>query len=181
MNACRPLDPIFLLLCLVLCASPSLAFTTTNQRARRPLTATSSSRSPTDVQGDQQQHPAVVGWPDKYVSEGGSKATKDDSRIISDAFEVHPATESELANLDVQHWPTWTTGDKPKWDVGNRVVDKEMPYGELSYMITGKLEIIPHSTGIAVVVTPGDLVTFPKGFVASWQVLEELTWHYYLY
>ena len=179
MNTCRPLDPIFLLLCLVLCASSSLAFTTTiSQRARRPLTTVASS-SPTDVQKD--QHPAVVGWPDKYVSEGGSEVTKDDSRIISDAFEVHPATESELADLDVQHWPKWTTGDKPKWDVGNRVVDKEMPYGELSYMITGKLEIIPKSTGVPVVVKPGDLVTFPKGFVASWQVLEELTWHYYLY
>lgn len=122
-----------------------------------------------------------MGWPDKYVAEGGSEETKDESRVISETFEVHPAAESEMKNLDVKNWPTWTTGDKPKWDVGNQVVDKEMPYGELSYMIKGKLEIIPKSTGVPVVVSPGDLVTFPKGFVASWQVLEELTWHYYLY
>lgn len=130
---------------------------------------------------EEEFHPAVVGWPEKYVVEGGSEETKDESRVISETFEVHPATESERENLDVKHWPTWTTGDKPKWDVGNQVVDKEMPYGELSYMIKGKLEIIPKSTGVPVVVSPGDLVTFPKGFVASWQVLEELTWHYYLY
>ena len=174
----KPFGPIFLLLCFLLCASSSWGFTTTlSQRQRRPLTVPSS--SPTGIQED--QHPAVVGWPEKYVSQGGSEATKDDSRVISEVFKVHPATESELQDLDVPHWPTWTTGDKPKWDVGNQVVDKEMPYGELSYMITGKLEIIPQSTGVPVVVTPGDLVTFPKGFVASWQVLEELTWHYYLY
>ncbi len=130
---------------------------------------------------DEEQHPAVVGWPEKYVAEGGSEENKENFRIISEVFEVHPATDSEMKDLDVKNWPTWTTGDKPKWDVGNQVVDKEMPYGELSYMITGKLEIIPKSTGVPVVVSPGDLVTFPKGFVASWQVLEELTWHYYLY
>ena len=28
---------------------------------------------------------------------------------------------------------------------------------------------------------PGDFVTFPEGFVSDWTVLEELTWHYYLY
>jgi len=128
-------------------------------------------------------HPAVAGWPEKYVAEGGSSDTKDTSRVISDTFDVHEASDSELKELDVEHWPTWTTGDKPKWDVGNQVVDKEMPYGELSYMIRGRLEIIPQSskTGQPIVVKPGDLVTFPKGFVASWKVLEELTWHYYLY
>ena len=56
-----------------------------------------------------------------------------------------------------------------------------MPYGELSYMITGRLDIIPQSTGQAITVEPGDFITFPKGFVASWKVLEEVTWHYYLY
>jgi hypothetical protein len=134
-----------------------------------------------DSNGDGEEHPAVVGWPEKYVNAGGSPGTKDELRVISDDFEVHPAIDSELKTLDVSRWPTWTTGDKPKWDVGNQIVDKEMPYGELSYMMTGTLELIPKSTGVPVLVTPGDLVTFPKGFVASWKVLEELTWHYYLY
>ena len=102
-------------------------------------------------------------------------------RILSLEFDVHKASEEELSELDVKHWPTWSTDDKPKWDVGNQVVDKEMPYGELSYVISGKLEIIPQSTGVPVIVSVGDFVTFPQGFVASWKVLEELTWHYYLY
>jgi len=65
--------------------------------------------------------------------------------------------------------------------VGNLVPDKEMPYGELSYVTEGKLEITPQNTGVPVIVGEGDLVTFPEGFVASWKVLEELTWNYYLY
>ena len=128
-------------------------------------------------------HPAVEAWPERYASAGGTPGGSDDTppRAISDVFDVHAATDRELEELDVGHWPTWTTADKPKWGVGNLVADKEMPYGELSYMIRGKLEIVPRSTGVPVVVGPGDLVTFPEGFVASWKVLEELTWHYYLY
>ena len=169
--------PLFLVCVLY---GSSGAFTPRSTPARSSFSTTSALCS-SENSVEQEQHPAVEGWPEKYVAEGGSEDTKDDSRVISETFEVHPATESELNDLDVRHWPTWTTGDKPKWDVGNKVVDKEMPYGELSYMITGKLEIIPKSTGVPVIVSPGDLVTFPKGFVASWQVLEELTWHYYLY
>ena len=59
--------------------------------------------------------------------------------------------------------------------------DKVMPYGELSYLISGKLEIVPKETGVPVIVSPGDFVTFPEGFESDWTVLEELTWHYYLY
>ena len=125
-------------------------------------------------------HPAVEGWEEKYNDAGGTQKISK-SWILSTEFDVHAATESELANLDVKHWPEWTTGDKEKWSVGNQVVDKEMPYSELSYVTSGKLEIIPQSTGEAVTVNVGDFVTFPKGFVASWKVLEELTWNYYLY
>jgi len=161
-------------------------------------------------------HPAVEGWEQKYIDAGGrsasggadkeqktisssSASSSDDDkllvgpRLVSTEFEVHAATETELSNLDVKHWPVWTTGDKEKWSVGNQIVDKEMPYGELSYVISGKLEIIPslssdNTTGdssssvvVPVIVSVGDFVTFPKGFVASWKVLEELTWNYYLY
>ncbi len=48
-------------------------------------------------------------------------------------------------------------------------------------MVLGKLEIVPRSTGVLSIVLEGDLVTFLKGFVALWKVLEELTWNYYLY
>lgn len=86
-----------------------------------------------------------------------------------------------MERLDVFRWPTWITGDKEKWAMGNQVVNKAMPYGELSCMISGRLEIIPQATGQAVVVKPGDCVTFPKGFAASWKALEEVKRHYYLY
>lgn len=127
-------------------------------------------------------HPAVIGWPEKYTEGGGNIQDETTGPVIlSTEFQIQKASTSQLQQLDVMHWPTWTTSDKPKWTVGNQVVDKEMPYGELSYVLSGKLEIIPQSTGLPEIVNVGDFVTFPKGFVASWKVLEELTWHYYLY
>lgn len=121
----------------------------------------------------QQVHPAVEGWPEKYTGTGGP-------RVLHQGFFVEKATDQILEELDVANWPTWTTSDKPKWTVGNQNVDKVMPYSELSYVIKGKLEIIPPS-GDKVIIREGDLVTFPEGFCSSWRVLEELTWHYYLY
>ena len=61
------------------------------------------------------------------------------------------------------------------------LVASRLASAELSYLITGKLEIVPQETGVPVIVSPGDFVTFPEGFVSDWTVLEELTWHYYLY
>mmetsp|Transcript_26227 Transcript_26227/g.37445 ORF Transcript_26227/g.37445 Transcript_26227/m.37445 type:complete len:175 (+) Transcript_26227:57-581(+) len=142
----------------------------------------SSSSSSSAQHAVQEGHPAVIGWPEKYTEAGGS--IQDDTagpEIFSTEFQIQKASPSQLQKLDVEHWPTWTTSDKPKWSVGNQVVDKEMPYGELSYVLSGKLEIIPQSTGVPEIVNVGDFVTFPKGFIASWKVLEELTWHYYLY
>ena len=114
----------------------------------------------------------MIGWPEKYSEGGGSI---DDGttgpEILSTEFQIQNASSSQLQQLDVENWPTWTTSDKPKWGVGNQVVDKEMPYGELSYVLSGKLEIIPQSTGVPEIVNVGDFVTFPKGFVASWKVL----------
>lgn len=139
------------------------------------------------LQTTQYYHPAVEGWEQKYIDEGGSCNLSDAAsgcrgpKIISSEFDVHRATEEELNDLDVKNWPEWTTKGNEKWSVGNRVVDKEMPYGELSYVTAGKLEIIPQSSGDRQIVAVGDLVTFPRGFVASWTVLEELTWNYYLY
>ncbi len=146
-----------------------------------------------DTVVEEEEHPAVLGWPQKYAeatsSVGGSSdnnrsdSNKDDvgPRILSTKFQIQKATPSQLQQLDVPHWPTWSTSDKPKWQVDNQVQDKEMPYGELSYVIEGQLEVIPKETGVPEIVNEGDFVTFPKGFVASWKVLKELTWHYYLY
>lgn len=130
-------------------------------------------------------HPAVEGWPEKYAAPAASSNNGRGPRILHSHFAVEPATEYLLYQLDVANWPTWTTSDKPKWAVGNQNRDKIMPYGELSYVLAGKLEIIIPSSTSGVeeryVVEKGDFVTFPEGFQASWRVLEELTWHYYLY
>lgn len=96
-------------------------------------------------------------------------------------FAVEKAAPSQLRELDVQQWPIWTTAGNPKWVEGQQNTNKVMPYGELSYVLQGKLEIIPQETGERTVVEKGDFVTFPRGFVADWRVLEEITWHYYLY
>ena len=135
------------------------------------------------VVDEEEQHPAVLGWPQKYAEAGGKSGSESlgGPRILSNEFAVQKASPSELQELDVHNWPIWTTSDKSKWKVGNQVQDKEMPYGELSYVLSGQLEIIPQSTGIPEIVNVGDFVTFPKGFVASWRVLDELTWHYFLY
>jgi len=136
------------------------------------------------IRNRQRTYPAVIGWPGKY-KEGGGNIQDDASGprvvILGTEFQIQKASPTQLQKLDVAHWPTWTTSDKSKCGVGNLVVDKEMPYGVASYVLSGKLEIIPQSTGVPEIVSVGDFVTFPKGFVASWKVLEELTWHYYLY
>ena len=120
-------------------------------------------------------HPAVAGWPDKY---SGSKRGP---FILHDRFAVQPGDYALLLDLDVMHWPTWTTAGNDRWVENVTRKDKEMPYGELSYLISGKLEVVPRDTGVPVIVNPGDFVTFPEGFVSDWTVLKELTWHYYLY
>lgn len=122
-------------------------------------------------------HPAVAGWPDKYSGTAGGPGP----RILHDAFAVQKADYDLLIQLDVANWPTWTTAGNDRWLEHVTRKDKEMPYGELSYLISGTLEIIPKDTGVPVVVSPGDFVTFPEGFVSDWTVLKELTWHYYLY
>mgnify|MGYP001257195876 CR=1 FL=1 len=122
-------------------------------------------------------HPAVAGWPDKYTGAAGGPGP----RVLHDRFAVQTADYALLQELDVANWPTWTTAGNDRWVENVTRKDKEMPYGELSYLISGKLEIVPKDTGVPVMVNPGDFVTFPEGFVSDWTVVEELTWHYFLY
>jgi hypothetical protein len=122
-------------------------------------------------------HPAVEGWPGKYTGKiGGDRGPRE----LHSEFTVEKATDAHLAELDVLNWPTWTTKGNEKWAEGKVNKDKVMPYGELSYVLSGKLEVIPPS-GERVVIEAGDFVTFPEGFQSTWTCLEELTWHYYLY
>ena len=146
--------------------------------------AEGSSATPTNAAEAEEIHPAVTGWPEKYQGSAlamGGNGSIGGPRILHNDFVVIRASPMALQDLDVANWPIWTTQDKPKWAVGNQNTDKVMPYGELSYVLSGKLEIIPARTGQPVIVEPGNFVTFPQGFQACWKVLEELTWHYYLY
>ena len=52
---------------------------------------------------------------------------------------------------------------------------------ELSYIIKGKMEIIPQATGQPILVQAGDFVTFPDGFACYWYVIEPVVKHWYLY
>ena len=193
------------------------------QSTTNAISATTSETEAAEV--DAGIHPAVAGWPEKYTgsNKSGGGTFHVGPRKISDSFDVvsvpvtrettttssNRSTERLFEELDVENWPTWTTSDKPKWQVGNVVRDKVMPYNELSYVISGKLRITysnnnnsnisssssssrrrsddgssitPTTTGTEVVVIgPGEFVTFPKDFCATWEVLEELTWYYYLY
>lgn len=163
---------------------PGLSFVVLQFHSQNMRTATwlySSAASSSIGMQSQDMHPAVADWPQRYGKDLVGGTFHSGPRILHSAFTVEKATTETLKLLDVLEWPVWTTADKERWAVGKQVTDKEMPYGELSYMVSGRLEIIPKSSGQAFVVNPGDFVTFPKGFVASWKVLDEVTWHYYLY
>ena len=123
-------------------------------------------------------HPAVEGWPAKY---NGAIGGTTGPRVMHNEFAVQKADSWMLMTLDVLNWPTWTTAGNDRWVEHVTREDKEMPYGELSYLTKGQLKIVPKATGVPVIVNPGDFVTFPEGFVSDWTVLKELTWHYYLY
>jgi len=173
---------ILAFLLLVLLAQPSWAFTPSR---KNPPSSSLIPQSPTQLHStaSSEIHPAVQGWPEKYATQGGQLASSQGRgpRILHTEFTVQPATEYQKYQLNVDHWPIWTTSDKPKWTVGNQNKDKIMPYGELSFMISGVLEIISYGQNKVILVQAGDFVTFPQGFQASWRVLEEVTWHYYLY
>merc|ERR1711971_796389 len=109
-------------------------------------------------------HPAVAGWPAKYNGTAGGPGP----RILRGSFAVEPADSGTLVELDVMNWPTWTTVGSDRWAEHVTRRDKKMPYGELSYLVSGQLEIVPKDTGVPVLVNPGDFVTLPEGFVADW-------------
>ncbi|KAJ1450547.1 hypothetical protein M885DRAFT_621608 [Pelagophyceae sp. CCMP2097] len=96
-------------------------------------------------------------------------------------FTVEKATEAQMKEMNVKQWPTWSTKGSVKYVVGQRSPLKIYDVNELSYIIKGSMEIIPQSTGVAVLVQPGDFVTFPDGFPCHWHVIEEVTKGYYLY
>ena len=84
--------------------------------------------------------------------------------------EKNPA-QTRLDALNVSKWPTWqkeiSTFD---WTFFEQ---------EIAYILDGECVITPLG-GTPVSFGKGDLVTFPAGLKASWQVLQPLNKHYQL-
>lgn len=96
-------------------------------------------------------------------------------------FTVEKASEALMQELAVKSWPTWSTAGSAKYKVGVKSPLKVYDCNELSYIIAGKMEIMPQETGKPVLVQAGDFVTFPEDFACNWFVIEEVKKHYFLY
>ena len=84
--------------------------------------------------------------------------------------EKNPA-QTRLDALNVSKWPTWQ----------KEVSTFDWTYfeQEIAYILDGECVITPIG-GTPVSFGKGDLVTFPAGLKASWQVLQPLNKHYQL-
>lgn len=89
---------------------------------------------------------------------------------IQITVEKNPA-QSQLDTLGVSKWPTWQK------EVST--FDWTFHEQEIAYIVEGSCIITPVG-GAPVIFGRGDLVTFPAGLKASWQVLEPLHKHYQL-
>jgi hypothetical protein len=79
----------------------------------------------------------------------------DPSNPMKSVFKVEKATEKQLAELGVKSWPTWSTEGSAKYKTGEISALKVYDTNELSYIISGKMEIIPEETGKPVLVQAG--------------------------
>ncbi len=79
--------------------------------------------------------------------------------------------QTKLNTLNVSKWPTW------KKEVST--FDWSFPEQEIAYILEGECVITP-TGGTPVSFGKGDLVTFPAGLKASWQVIKPLHKHYQL-
>jgi uncharacterized protein len=84
--------------------------------------------------------------------------------------ENNPA-QARLDTLGVSKWPTWQKEIS--------TFDWVFPEQEIAYILEGECVITP-TGGAPVSFGKGDLVTFPAGMKASWQVIQPLHKHYQL-
>ncbi|MCX7189425.1 MAG: cupin domain-containing protein [Methylotenera sp.] len=84
--------------------------------------------------------------------------------------ESNPA-QARLDALNVSKWPTWQK------EVS--VFPWTFPEQEIAYILAGECVITP-TGGTPVSFGKGDLVTFPAGMTASWEVKQALHKHYKL-
>ena len=79
--------------------------------------------------------------------------------------------QARLDSLGVSKWPTWQK------EVS--VFPWTFPEEEIAYILEGECVITPEG-GAPVSFGKGDLVTFPAGMKASWEVKQALHKHYHL-
>jgi uncharacterized protein len=79
--------------------------------------------------------------------------------------------QSRLDTLGVSKWPTWQKEIS--------IFDWVFPEQEIAYILEGECVITP-TGGAPVSFGKGDLVTFPAGMKASWEVKQPLHKHYQL-
>ena len=84
--------------------------------------------------------------------------------------EKNPA-QAKLDELKVTKWPTWQKEIS--------TFDWVFPEQEIAYILEGECVITPNG-GAPVSFGKGDLVTFPAGLKAVWQVNKPLHKHYKL-
>lgn len=102
-------------------------------------------------------------------------------RPLHKTFTVEAATPELINELGVKTWPTWSTQGSEKYITGKKSPLKVYDSNELSFIISGSMEIIDAETGASSLVKAGDFVTFPDGFQCYWFVKETVRKHWYLY
>lgn len=90
---------------------------------------------------------------------------------MSNIVVEHNPDPSRLESLGVSKWPTWSK------EVS--VFPWVFPEQEIAYILEGECVITPEG-GAPVTFGKGDLVTFPAGLKASWEVKQPLHKHYKL-
>ena len=90
-----------------------------------------------------------------------------------------------MSNIIVEHNPATTrlealgTSKWPTWNKEVSVFPWFFHEQEIAYILEGECVITPEG-GAPVTFGKGDLVTFPAGLKASWEVKKELKKHYHL-
>lgn len=83
----------------------------------------------------------------------------------------HNPAATRLESLGVSKWPTWSK----EVSVFPWVFHEQ----EIAYILEGECVITPEG-GASVTFGKGDLVTFPAGMKANWEVKQPLHKHYHL-
>ncbi len=90
---------------------------------------------------------------------------------MSNIVVEHNPEQSRLETLGVSKWPTWSKEVSVfPWFFHEQ---------EIAYILEGECVITPEG-GTPVTFGKGDLVTFPAGLKANWEVKQPLHKHYHL-